>query len=71
MENNIVNGEQPVSSVEKISKTDLKTEQNKMSLEENTPVNNFINTVMSLNDKELDKAIAFINKKLEILKKNK
>lgn len=71
MENNIVNGEQPVSSVEKISKIDLKTEQNKMSLEENTPVNNFINTVMSLNDKELDKAIAFINKKLEILKKKK
>lgn len=71
MENNIVNGEQPVSSVTKVSKTDLKTEQNKKSLEENTPVSNFVNTAMSLNDKDLDKAIAFINKKLEILKKKK
>ena len=71
MENENVNVEQAVSSVEKVSKSDLKTEHNKMNLEENTPVNNFVNAVNSLSDKDLDKALAFINKKLEILKKKK
>lgn len=59
------------NKVEKISKKELKTEITKKEIEDNTPVINFINAAMALSDKELDKAIAFVNKKLEILKNKK
>lgn len=70
MENENLN-EQPAPVVEKISVEELKQEQNKLDLEENTPINNLIKSMMALEGEELDKAIAFVNKKLEILKKLK
>ncbi len=62
---------QPAPVVEKVSLKDLKDEKEKIDFEENTPVNNFIKTAMALNDEDLDKAIAFVNKKLEIFKNKK
>ena len=68
MENNMLENEQPAAVVEKISIKDINAEKNKIELEENTPVNNFIRAAMALSDEDLDKAIAFVNKKLEKLK---
>ncbi len=70
MENELLNGE-PAPIVEKVTLKDVRNEKEKIDFEEDTPVNNFIKAAMALNDKELDKAIAFINKKLEILKNKK
>lgn len=70
MENELLNGE-PAPVVEKVTLKDVRNEKEKIDFEEDTPVNNFIKAAMALNDKELDKAIAFINKKLEILKNKK
>ena len=64
--NDIKNNQSP--TVEKISIKEIKSEQSKLDLEENTPVNNFIRAAMALSDEELDKAVAFINKKLEKLR---
>lgn len=70
MENELLNNE-PAPVVEKVTIKDVKQEKEKIDFEEDTPVNNFVKAAMALNDKELDKAIAFINKKLEILKNKK
>ena len=67
MENELLNNE-PAPAVEKVTLKDVKEEKEKIDFEEDTPVNNFVKAAMALNDKELDKAIAFINKKLEKLK---
>lgn len=70
MENENLN-EQPTPIVEKVSVKQLKQEQNKLDLEENTPINNLIKSMMALEGEDLDKAIAFVEKKIEILKKLK
>lgn len=70
MENELLNNE-PAPVVEKVTIKDVKVEKEKIDFEEDTPANNFVRAAMALNDKELDKAIAFINKKLEILKNKK
>lgn len=70
MENELINNE-PAPTVEKVSVKDLKNEKSKIELEQNTPVNNFVKAAMALSDEDLDKAIAFVNKKLEILKNKK
>ena len=67
MENELLNNE-PAPVVEKVTIKDVKEEKEKIDFNEDTPVNNFVKAAMALNDKELDKAIAFINKKLEKLK---
>lgn len=70
MENENLN-EQPAPKVEKVSVKQLKQEQSKLDLEENTPINNLIKSMMALKGEDLDKAIAFVEKKIEILKKLK
>lgn len=68
MENENLN-EQPAPVVEKVSLKEIKQDQNSIDLEEDTPMNNLIKSMMALKGEDLDKAIAFVNKKLEILKK--
>lgn len=70
MENELINKE-PAPVVEKVSVKDLNEEKNKIDFEEDSPVNNLIRTAMALSDEDLDKALAFVNKKLEILKNKK
>lgn len=70
MENENLN-EQPAATIEKINLKELKHEQDLLNLDEDTPINNLIKSMMNLRGEELDKAIAFVNKKLEILKKLK
>lgn len=70
MENELINNE-PAPTVEKVSVKDLKDEKSKIELEQDTPVNNFVKAAMALSDEDLDKAIAFVNRKLEILKNKK
>ena len=70
MENELINNE-PAPAVEKVSVKDLKNEKSKIEFEQDTPVNNFVKAAMALSDEDLDKAIAFVNRKLEILKNKK
>jgi len=70
MENELINNE-PAPTVEKVSIKDLKDEKSKIELEQDTPVNNFVKTAMALSDEDLDKALAFVNKKLKLLKNKK
>lgn len=71
MQNENLNIGQPAPVVEKVAKQTLKSEQNKIDIENNKVINDFINTVWALSDEDLDKALAFVNKKLELLKKIK
>ncbi len=68
MQNENLNN-QPAPVVEKVAKKVLKTEKTKLEIENNKVVNDFINTVMALSDEDLEKALAFVNKKVEQLKK--
>ena len=70
MENELINNE-PAPVVEKVSIKDLKEEKAKIDFEQDTPVNNFVKTAMALSDEDLDNALAFVNKKLEILRNKK
>ena len=71
MENEILNEQQPAPSVEKVSVKELKKEQGKLELENNKLVKDFIDSVMALSNEDLDRALAFLNKKLDMLKKIK
>lgn len=71
MQNENLSIEQPAPVVEKVAKQTLKSEKNKIDIENNKVINDFINTVWALSDEDLDKALAFVNKKLELLKKIK
>ena len=71
MQNENLNKEQPAPVVEKVTKKVLKKEKNKIDIETDKVVSNFINTIMTLSDEDLDKALAFVNKKIEIFKKMK
>ena len=70
MQNENLNN-QPTPIVEKVAKKVLKKEKNKIDIQNNKVVNEFINTVMALSDDDLEKALAFVNKKVEMLKKLK
>lgn len=71
MENIELNNEQPAPTIEKISTKEIKNEQVKLDLEEDTPINNLIKSMIALEGEDLDKAIALVEKKLDILKKLK
>ena len=71
MENEIINEEQPAPVIEKVSLEDLDQERVMLDLEENNLVNNLIKSMLALNDEELKKAINYLDKKIEILKKIK
>lgn len=65
---NLINSEQPAPVVEKVSLKEIEEEKNQLSPEEKKVVDRLINATLALKGESLDKAIAFVNKKLEILK---
>ena len=72
MEENI---EQPIASVEKVSIKDLKSEHAQIDAEqtiknaENNPIiGDLVKAINNLSDEDLDKAVAYINAKIEKLK---
>ena len=67
MENNL--NDNPVSVVEKVSMQQIKQVQSELKSSENKTISNLIEAACALNDEEIDKAIAFLDKKLEMLKK--
>ena len=70
MENNNLNNETaPV--VEKVSLKTVKQEKAQASIEENEVLNKLVNSALAMTDEERLKAIAFLDKKLQILKKLK
>lgn len=72
MNNETINEEeQSAPVIEKVAKSDLKQERNKLDLENDSVASELINSMLALNEEELDKAIAFVKKKLEILKNKK
>lgn len=72
MNNETINEEeQSAPVIEKIKKSDLKQERNKLDLENDSVASELINSMLALNEEELDKAIAFVKNKIEILKNKK
>ena len=71
MENEIINEEQPAPVIEKVSLEDLDQERVMLDLEEDNLVNNLIKSMLALNNDELSKAIDYLDKKIEVLKKLK
>ena len=72
MDNEIINEEQqPAPVIEKVAISDLNQERTMLDLEEDNVVNNLIKSMLALNEEELKKAIAYVEKKLEILKNRK
>lgn len=71
MDNNDLTTQEPAPVIEKVSLKEISQEQDVIDLEEDTPINNLIKSMMALEGKDLDRAIAFVEKKLEILKKLK
>lgn len=71
MENIELDNGQPAPTIEKISTKEIRNEQVKLDLEEDTPINSLIKSIMALEGEDLDKAIALVERKLEILKKLK
>lgn len=71
MENeNLVEG-QPEPVIEKVTLKEIEEENNKLSPEDQQLSDELANAVLAMNEEELQKAIAFIKKKLEILKNRK
>ena len=74
MENNnneLNETEQPAPVIEKVSLKNIETERNDIELEADDPINNLIKAALELDEEDLKKAIAFIDKKLGILKNKK
>jgi hypothetical protein len=71
VENEIINEEQPAPVIEKVSLEDLDQERVMLDLEEDNLVNNLIKSMLALNNDELSKAIDYLDKKIEVLKKLK
>lgn len=71
MENeNLIEG-QPEPAIEKVTLKEIEEENNKLSPEDQQLSDELANAVLAMNEEELQKAIAFIKKKLEILKNRK
>ena len=71
MQNENLDVNQPAPVVEKVAKKTLKREKTKLEVESVKVVKDFVDAVMALSDEDLDKALAFVNKKLETIKKLK
>lgn len=71
MEENLINNEKPAPAVEKVSMKTVKQEKALASAENDEIINNLINSALAMNEEELQKAIAFVQKKIDILKKIK
>ena len=71
MEENLINNNEPAPVVEKVSLKEVKQEKDIAKAEDDEIVNNLINSALALNEQEIQMAIAFLDKKIEILKKIK
>lgn len=74
MENNDnekLENEQQTPVIEKVSLKNIEAERAELEMDEDNPFDRFIETSLKLNDEDLDKAIAFLKKKLEIIKNKK
>lgn len=71
MENENLVNEQPTPVVEKVTLKDIEEENNKLSPEEQQLADELAASVLAMNEEELQKANAFLKKKLEILKNRK
>lgn len=69
MDNENLINDQPTPVIEKVSLKEIQEENNKLSPEEQQLANELAESVMAMNEDELKKAVAFLDKKLEILKK--
>ena len=69
MENKLTDNSTAV--VEKVSKKQIKQTQAEIKLSEDDAVSNLVKVAFEMTDEELDKAIAFLDKKIELLKKLK
>lgn len=71
MENENLVERQPEPVIEKVTLKEIEEENNKLSPEDQQLSDELANAVLAMNEEELQKAIAFIKKKLEILKNRK
>ena len=71
MEENLINNEKPAPVVEKVSMKTVRQEKALAGAENDEIINNLINSALAMNEEELQKAIAFVQKKIDILKKIK
>ena len=69
MENKLTDNSTAV--VERVSKKQIKQTQAEIKLSEDDAVSNLVKVAFEMTDEELDKAIAFLDKKIELLKKLK
>lgn len=63
--------EEPKPVIEKVTLKDIEEENNKLSPEEQQLADELAASVLAMNKEELQKANAFLKKKLEILKNRK
>ncbi len=71
MENENLVEIQPEPVIEKVTLKEIEEENNKLSPEEQQLSDELANAVLAMNEEELQKAIAFVKKKIEILKNRK
>lgn len=71
MENENLIEDQPAPVIEKVSLQEIEKEQHKLSPEGQQLADKLANSVLNMNEQELKKAIAFVKKKIEILKNMK
>lgn len=71
MEENLINNNEPTPVVEKVSIKTVRQEKASVEAENNEVINNLVNSALSMNEEEIQKAIAFVQKKIDILKKIK
>lgn len=71
MEENLINKNEPTPVVEKVSIKTVRQEKASVEAENNEVINNLVNSALSMNEEEIQKAIAFVQKKIDILKKIK
>ena len=71
MDNEKIENEQQTPVIEKVSLKNIEAERAELEMDEDNPFDELIETSLKLNDEDLDKAIAFIKKKLDILNNKK
>ena len=68
---NMINNNESSPVVEKVSLKEVKSEKEKQNLETNPLLNDLFNSMLALNEEELNQAMAYVKSRLEILDKYK
>lgn len=71
MDNEIINDEQIAPTIEKVSLKEIQNENTQQMLESDDPTARLIKSVLALRGPALEKALNFVEKKLEKLKNRK